>query len=117
MSGLAIVILAAGQGKRMRSKLPKVLHPLGGRPMIKHVLDTASALNPSSLVMVVGQGAEQVGCHSEAVSRHLLKEQRFPAVSGLADAIGDRRNFQFGADRGGDSLQVVAFFQFADEMS
>ena len=60
MHELAVVILAAGQGKRMRSNLPKVLHPLGGRPMIKYVLDTASALNPSFLVMVVGQGAEQV---------------------------------------------------------
>jgi bifunctional UDP-N-acetylglucosamine pyrophosphorylase/glucosamine-1-phosphate N-acetyltransferase len=60
MHELAVVILAAGQGKRMRSNLPKVLHPLGGRPMIKHVLDTASALNPLCLVMVVGQGAEQV---------------------------------------------------------
>jgi bifunctional UDP-N-acetylglucosamine pyrophosphorylase/glucosamine-1-phosphate N-acetyltransferase len=60
MRELAIVILAAGQGKRMRSKLPKVLHPLDGRPIIKHVLDSAIALNPSRLVMVVGQGAEQV---------------------------------------------------------
>ncbi len=60
MHELAVVILAAGQGERMRSNLPKVLHPLGGQPMIKHVLDTASAVNPSRLVMVVGQGAEQV---------------------------------------------------------
>lgn len=60
MRELAVVILAAGQGKRMNSKLPKVLHRLGGRPMIQHVLDTASALDPSRLVMVVGQGAEQV---------------------------------------------------------
>ncbi len=60
MRKLAVVVLAAGQGKRMRSKLPKVLHPLGGRPMIQHVLDAADALNPSRLVIVVGQGAQQV---------------------------------------------------------
>ena len=60
MRELAIVILAAGQGKRMKSTLPKVLHPLGGRPMIRYVLDTASALGPSCLVMVVGHRADQV---------------------------------------------------------
>ncbi len=60
MHELAVVILAAGQGKRMKSTLPKVLHPLGGRPMIQYVLDTAITLAPSRLVMVVGQGAEQV---------------------------------------------------------
>lgn len=60
MHALAVVILAAGQGRRMKSKLPKVLHPLGGRPMIQYVLDTAIALDPSRVVMVVGQGAEQL---------------------------------------------------------
>lgn len=50
---LAVVILAAGQGTRMRSRLPKVLHPLGGRPLIGHVLDTAAALQPSRIEVVV----------------------------------------------------------------
>lgn len=55
-----IVILAAGTGKRMRSALPKVLHPLAGRPLLSHVIDTARALAPSRLVVVIGHGAEQV---------------------------------------------------------
>ncbi len=55
-----IVILAAGMGKRMNSALPKVLHPVAGRPMLAHVLDTARSLSPSRLVVVVGHGAEQV---------------------------------------------------------
>jgi bifunctional UDP-N-acetylglucosamine pyrophosphorylase / glucosamine-1-phosphate N-acetyltransferase len=55
-----IVILAAGTGKRMRSALPKVLHPLAGRPLLSHVIDTARALRPSRLVVVVGHGADQV---------------------------------------------------------
>ncbi len=55
-----IVILAAGMGKRMHSALPKVLHPLAGKPLLAHVLDTARALSPSRLVVVVGHGAEQV---------------------------------------------------------
>ena len=55
-----IVILAAGMGKRMVSDLPKVLHPVAGRPMLAHVLDTARALSPSRLVVVVGHGAAHV---------------------------------------------------------
>ena len=50
---LAIVILAAGQGKRMRSTLPKVLHPIAGLPMIGHVLATAGRLKPSRAVVVL----------------------------------------------------------------
>ena len=57
---LEILILAAGQGKRMRSDLPKVLHPLAGRPLLAHVLDTARALSPRKIIVVHGHGAEQV---------------------------------------------------------
>lgn len=53
------VILAAGKGERMRSRLPKVLHPLCGRPMIDYILDAAAAITPQ-LVMVIGHGAELV---------------------------------------------------------
>ena len=55
-----IVILAAGTGKRMRSALPKVLHPLAGRPLLSHVIDTARSLEPTRLVVVIGHGAEAV---------------------------------------------------------
>ena len=59
-TGLNVVILAAGQGKRMRSRLPKVLHPLAGRPLIMHVLDAARALKPARICVVYGHGGEQV---------------------------------------------------------
>lgn len=55
-----IVILAAGQGKRMHSNLPKVLHPLAGKAMAAHVLDAARTLSPSRLCLVVGHGGEVV---------------------------------------------------------
>jgi len=55
-----IVILAAGQGKRMRSDRPKVLHPLAGRPLLGHVLATARALAPERVVVVYGHGGEAV---------------------------------------------------------
>lgn len=57
---LAVVILAAGQGTRMRSSLPKVLHKLGSKPLLQHVIDRARLLNPKELVVVVGHGAELV---------------------------------------------------------
>jgi bifunctional UDP-N-acetylglucosamine pyrophosphorylase/glucosamine-1-phosphate N-acetyltransferase len=57
---LEILVLAAGQGKRMRSSLPKVLHPLAGRPMLAHVLDAARTLAPRKIIVVHGHGAEQV---------------------------------------------------------
>ncbi|SDD21347.1 bifunctional UDP-N-acetylglucosamine diphosphorylase/glucosamine-1-phosphate N-acetyltransferase GlmU [Paraburkholderia lycopersici] len=55
-----IVILAAGMGKRMHSALPKVLHPLAGKPLLSHVIDTARTLSPTRLVVVVGHGGEAV---------------------------------------------------------
>lgn len=60
MTDLSIVVLAAGKGKRMYSSLPKVLHPIGGRPMLARVLDTARTLSPSRLVVVYGHGGEAV---------------------------------------------------------
>jgi bifunctional UDP-N-acetylglucosamine pyrophosphorylase/glucosamine-1-phosphate N-acetyltransferase len=57
---LSIVILAAGQGTRMKSQFPKVLHPLAGCPMVKYVLDVATQLEPTSLALVVGYGVQQV---------------------------------------------------------
>ncbi|HRO58122.1 MAG TPA: bifunctional UDP-N-acetylglucosamine diphosphorylase/glucosamine-1-phosphate N-acetyltransferase GlmU [Burkholderiaceae bacterium] len=55
-----IVILAAGQGKRMRSDLPKVLHPLAGKPLLQHVIDCARNLAPRRIVIVHGHGGDQV---------------------------------------------------------
>jgi bifunctional UDP-N-acetylglucosamine pyrophosphorylase/glucosamine-1-phosphate N-acetyltransferase len=57
---LSIVILAAGQGKRMQSDLPKVLQPLAGRPLLKHVIDCARTLDATAIYVVYGYGGEQV---------------------------------------------------------
>lgn len=57
---LEVVILAAGQGTRMRSALPKVLHPIAGKPMVGQVVDTVRSLNAAHIYLVVGHGAEQV---------------------------------------------------------
>ncbi|MBK6508611.1 MAG: bifunctional UDP-N-acetylglucosamine diphosphorylase/glucosamine-1-phosphate N-acetyltransferase GlmU [Haliea sp.] len=57
---LEIVILAAGQGTRMQSSLPKVLHAVGGKPLLEHVIQTAQELNPSAVHVVIGYGGQQV---------------------------------------------------------
>ena len=57
---LSIVILAAGQGKRMQSDIPKVLQPLAGAPMLAHVLDLAASLTPAAIHVVYGHGGERV---------------------------------------------------------
>jgi bifunctional UDP-N-acetylglucosamine pyrophosphorylase / glucosamine-1-phosphate N-acetyltransferase len=57
---LEIIVLAAGLGKRMHSRLPKVLHPLAGRPLLARVLDNARALAPRKVIVVHGHGAEAV---------------------------------------------------------
>jgi bifunctional UDP-N-acetylglucosamine pyrophosphorylase / glucosamine-1-phosphate N-acetyltransferase len=78
MQELGVVVLAAGQGTRMKSNLPKVLHPLGGRPLFLHVLRTAQRLNPSPVAIVIGHGAEAVRSAYEGndVAWILQKQQR-----------------------------------------
>ncbi len=57
---LAVAILAAGKGTRMKSSMPKVLHPLAHKPLVQHVIDTARSLDPSQIVVVYGHGGDQV---------------------------------------------------------
>jgi bifunctional UDP-N-acetylglucosamine pyrophosphorylase/glucosamine-1-phosphate N-acetyltransferase len=57
---LSVVILAAGQGTRMKSARPKVLHQLAGKPILRHVVDASRALQPAQIIVVVGHGAGQV---------------------------------------------------------
>ncbi len=66
MSKLNIVILAAGQGTRMKSRHPKVLHTLGGKPLLAHVIDTARNLKPTKIIVVYGHGGDQVPTALEA---------------------------------------------------
>ena len=74
---LHVVILAAGQGSRMKSDLPKVVHRLAGKPMLQHVIDTASQLDAEKIHIVVGHGAEVVKqtIHEENVHWCLQAEQ------------------------------------------
>ncbi|MFI9508779.1 bifunctional UDP-N-acetylglucosamine diphosphorylase/glucosamine-1-phosphate N-acetyltransferase GlmU [Nocardia sp. NPDC052566] len=70
----AVVVLAAGAGTRMRSKTPKVLHPLAGRSMLAHALHAANEIDPAYLITVVGHDREQVGSAVAAVAADLGRE-------------------------------------------
>ncbi len=64
----SLIILAAGEGKRMKSTLPKVLHPLLGRTLLEHVLAAVEPLRAERTLVVVGHGADQVGAHLSVVA-------------------------------------------------
>jgi bifunctional UDP-N-acetylglucosamine pyrophosphorylase/glucosamine-1-phosphate N-acetyltransferase len=85
-NALTVVILAAGAGTRMRSRLPKVLHRLAGRPMIAHVVTVAEALKPAKLVVVIGPGHDAV---ADAVAPHHTVIQAKP--QGTGDAVKSAR--------------------------
>jgi bifunctional UDP-N-acetylglucosamine pyrophosphorylase/glucosamine-1-phosphate N-acetyltransferase len=88
---LAVIVLAAGMGTRMKSDLPKVMHPIAGRPMIRHLVETIQGLSPDQVVVVVGPGMD---CVTEEVSpiRTVVQEQRLGtghAVLQAREALGD----------------------------
>ena len=74
---LEVIVLAAGRGTRMRSALPKVLHPVGNKPMVSHVIDTARELNAAKIHVVVGHGGDAVSdaIAADDVSTYSQKEQ------------------------------------------
>ena len=74
---LAIVILAAGKGTRMKSELHKVLHPIAGRPMLQHLMDSAATLGPQHQVVVVGSGREQLEKAVGAAASIAVQEPQF----------------------------------------
>lgn len=85
---LDIVILAAGQGTRMRSSLPKVLHPVAGRSMVGHVVHTAQQLAPTSIQVVIGHGAEKVREHfSDQSLSFAIQEQQLGTGHAVAQAL------------------------------
>lgn len=91
MSKTAVIVLAAGLGTRMKSKLPKVMHPLAGRPMISHLMQTIDGLDPENVCVVVGDFmnvvAQAVSPFPTAVQSERLGTGH--AVLAARDVIGD----------------------------
>jgi len=75
----AVIVLAAGQGTRMKSNRPKVLHELAGKPLIWHALASAAALEPTTLVAVLGHGRDEVG--SFLADARKLRERGIPDLN------------------------------------
>jgi bifunctional UDP-N-acetylglucosamine pyrophosphorylase/glucosamine-1-phosphate N-acetyltransferase len=85
---LQVVVLAAGQGKRMHSDLPKVLHPLAGRPLLSHVIGTAQRLAPHRICVVVGHGADAVRTRfAEAPVAWALQERQLGTGHAVVQAL------------------------------
>ncbi|MFZ1180161.1 MAG: NTP transferase domain-containing protein, partial [Herbaspirillum sp.] len=83
-----VVILAAGIGKRMHSALPKVLHPLAGRPLLDHVVDTAKTLAPSRLCVVYGHGGAAVPSRfTDSTLAFVKQEPQLGTGHALAQAL------------------------------
>ncbi|WP_275591067.1 bifunctional UDP-N-acetylglucosamine diphosphorylase/glucosamine-1-phosphate N-acetyltransferase GlmU [Paenibacillus sp. 19GGS1-52] len=85
------VVLAAGQGKRMKSKLYKVLHPVCEKPMVGHVLDTVKATGCQRIIVVVGHGAEKVKAYVGQGAEYVLQETQLGtghAVKQAKDLLG-----------------------------
>ncbi|TFE01919.1 bifunctional UDP-N-acetylglucosamine diphosphorylase/glucosamine-1-phosphate N-acetyltransferase GlmU [Jeotgalibacillus sp. R-1-5s-1] len=94
MSNRYAVILAAGQGTRMKSKLYKVLHPVCGKPMVEHVLDQVKAADMNEVITVVGHGAELVQSKLEGRSQFVLQEEQL----GTAHAVMQAKDRLHGKD-------------------
>lgn len=73
---LSIIILAAGQGTRMKSDRPKVIHHLAGKPMLQHVIDTSKALDPDQIIVVIGHKAEIVKQAMAGQSLEFLEQKQ-----------------------------------------
>ncbi len=73
---LSIIILAAGQGTRMKSSRPKVLHQLAGKPMLQHVIDNSLALEPDQLILVIGHGAAQLREHMQDQALEFVEQNQ-----------------------------------------
>lgn len=87
---LAVIVLAAGEGTRMRSKTPKVLHTLAGRSMLSHALHAASGVLPAHVVAVVGHGAQTVSAEAQraaAATGVPVTEAVQPSQDGTGDAV------------------------------
>ena len=109
---IAVIVLAAGQGTRMKSDLPKVLHPIAGAPMLLHAIRSTAALEPARTIVVAGHGAEAVEAalkaHDIEADIALQDVQR-----GTADAAARARPLLEGFD--GDAVVIFGDTPFISE--
>jgi len=113
-----VVILAAGMGKRMQSALPKVLHPLAGKPLLSHVIETARSLSPAKLCVVYGHGGAAVLAsldkHKSVPGTEIsaaLQEPQLGTGHAVQQAL-PRHGHVFLAERVDERREIVEFGSF-----
>jgi bifunctional UDP-N-acetylglucosamine pyrophosphorylase/glucosamine-1-phosphate N-acetyltransferase len=102
---VSVIVLAAGQGTRMNSDLPKVLHKVGAAPLLHHALATAQSLEPSRIVVVTGHGSEDVTAAALAFDETTFCVRQDPQ-NGTAHAV--RQATPFLAEADGDAIVIYA---------
>ena len=94
---IALVVLAAGQGTRMNSDLPKVLHPLGGAPLLAHALQAGAALEPERTIVITGHGAgavEKAGHELDSEAIFVFQEEQLGTGHAVRMTETELRNFE-----------------------
>ncbi|MEM7733506.1 MAG: bifunctional UDP-N-acetylglucosamine diphosphorylase/glucosamine-1-phosphate N-acetyltransferase GlmU [Pseudomonadota bacterium] len=92
----ALILLAAGKGTRMKSDLPKVLHPIAGAPMLAHAMRAGAALNPERVIVVAGHGAEAVMAaarNADERAQTVMQEKQLGTGHAVAQAAGALEGF------------------------
>jgi len=93
-NALAVVVLAAGEGKRMRSRRPKVMHEVAGKPMVVHVVDAAAALRPTRMIVVLGRGGDEVRSLLGERAICVVQQRRLGTGHAVAQAKDALRGFR-----------------------
>ena len=93
MQKMVAVILAAGKGTRMKSSLPKVLHGVGGKPMLRHVMDAAKETGAFRTLVVVGYGGEQVAAQMDGGAEYVTQEEQLGTGHALLQTKESLRGF------------------------
>jgi bifunctional UDP-N-acetylglucosamine pyrophosphorylase/glucosamine-1-phosphate N-acetyltransferase len=88
MTNIYAIVLAAGQGTRMKSKLYKVLHPVCGKPMVEHVIDQIATLHTDKIVTIVGHGAEAVKAKLDGKTGFAVQEEQLGTAHAVMQAEG-----------------------------
>lgn len=91
---IAVIILAAGKGTRMQSQLPKILHQIGGKTLIDHVIDMSISLRPSKIVTVLSKGMDEIQQKIHDVSEVTVQEQQIGTGDAVKIALNNLKGFK-----------------------
>lgn len=91
---LAVIILAAGKGTRMKSSLPKVLHKICNKPMVNHVIDASKALNPNKIISVINSDMQEISDNLKDISEIAIQTEQLGTAHAVKPAIDKLKGFE-----------------------